>query len=61
MTVRETIESMADIVIRRFNPLRLVLFGSHARGEAGPDSVRAPHRDHTVIVPSITVVPARPQ
>ena len=25
-------------VVAYFNPLRVILFGSHARGEAGPDS-----------------------
>ena len=25
-------------IVRRFHPERIILFGSHARGEAGPDS-----------------------
>jgi predicted nucleotidyltransferase len=29
---------LADEIIRRFHPLRVILFGSHARGEAGADS-----------------------
>lgn len=32
---------LTDITIRiveRFNPRRIILFGSHARGEAGPES-----------------------
>ena len=29
---------MTNRIIRRFNPERIILFGSHARGEADPDS-----------------------
>lgn len=29
---------MAKQIIRQFHPLRLILFGSNARGDAGPDS-----------------------
>ena len=29
---------MAEEIVRRFHPLRLILFGSSARGDAGPDS-----------------------
>lgn len=29
---------MADRVVTRFNPEKIILFGSHARGEAGVDS-----------------------
>jgi predicted nucleotidyltransferase len=29
---------MTDEIVRRFHPLKVVLFGSHARGDAGPDS-----------------------
>jgi len=29
---------MAKRIVRRFDPDRIILFGSHARGEAGPDS-----------------------
>jgi predicted nucleotidyltransferase len=32
------IEHMTRRVVRRFRPERVILFGSHARGEAGPDS-----------------------
>ncbi len=30
--------SLIDAVVAYFNPRRVILFGSHARGEAGPDS-----------------------
>ena len=29
---------MVKRIVRRFHPERVILFGSHARGEAGPDS-----------------------
>lgn len=29
---------MVQRIVERFQPLRIVLFGSHARGEGGPDS-----------------------
>jgi len=32
------IARMADEIVRRFHPLRVILFGSHARGDAGADS-----------------------
>jgi predicted nucleotidyltransferase len=34
----ELIPFLTERIIRRFDPLRIVLFGSHARGEAEPDS-----------------------
>ena len=41
-TLRETmpgeIRRMVDRIVKRFQPERIILFGSHARGEAGPDS-----------------------
>lgn len=36
--VDETILEMARVIARRFDPERVLLFGSHARGTAGPDS-----------------------
>lgn len=30
--------ALLDAVIAYFNPRRVILFGSHARGDAGPDS-----------------------
>ena len=29
---------MADRIVARFNPEKIILFGSHARGEGGQDS-----------------------
>lgn len=36
--VRKTIERMVQRIVKRFDPERIILFGSHARGGAGPDS-----------------------
>jgi predicted nucleotidyltransferase len=30
--------ALLDALIRRFNPVRVILFGSRARGDSGPDS-----------------------
>jgi predicted nucleotidyltransferase len=32
------IEQLADRIVREFRPEKVILFGSHARGTAGPDS-----------------------
>lgn len=32
------IRRMVDLIVKRFHPEKVILFGSHARGEAGPDS-----------------------
>ncbi len=32
------IDKMVKRIVRRFHPERVILFGSHARGDAGPDS-----------------------
>jgi uncharacterized protein len=32
------IQAMADKIVSEFHPERIILFGSHARGEAKPDS-----------------------
>ena len=37
-SVNKTIARMVRRIIKRFDPERVILFGSHARGEAGPDS-----------------------
>jgi predicted nucleotidyltransferase len=29
---------MVELIVKRFHPEKVILFGSHARGEAGPDS-----------------------
>lgn len=33
-----TIEAVAQLIVNRFDPERIILFGSHARGEAGAHS-----------------------
>ena len=38
MTTAEYISEMADQIVRSFHPVRIILFGSHARGDASPDS-----------------------
>ncbi len=32
------IDKMAARIVKRFHPEQIILFGSHARGDAGPDS-----------------------
>lgn len=32
------IPALTERIVQRFQPLRLILFGSHARGDAQPDS-----------------------
>jgi len=34
----QAIDQMVKRITRRFNPDKIILFGSHARGDAGPDS-----------------------
>ena len=36
--VKRAIRSMVRTIVERFEPDRIILFGSHARGTAGPDS-----------------------
>lgn len=36
--MQEEIQKMVDRIVERFQPDRVILFGSHARGEANPDS-----------------------
>jgi predicted nucleotidyltransferase len=38
MQAQGVIREMVDRIIRGFSPEQIILFGSHARGEAGPDS-----------------------
>ena len=38
MTVQTAIRRMTNRIAKRFKPDKIVLFGSHARGTAGPDS-----------------------
>ena len=35
---QKEIQQMVRRIVSRFHPERIILFGSHARGEAGPDS-----------------------
>ena len=34
MTSMETVERMVDRIVERFQPQKVILFGSHARGDA---------------------------
>ena len=36
--LQKTIKLMVERIVRRFHPEQVILFGSHARGTAGPDS-----------------------
>ena len=36
--IQKTIDRMVQRIVKRFHPDRVILFGSHARGTAGPDS-----------------------
>ena len=36
--ITQTIETMVRRLVERFDPDQIILFGSHARGTAGPDS-----------------------
>ena len=38
MSPQESIQEITSRIVRGFHPLRLILFGSHARGDARPDS-----------------------
>jgi predicted nucleotidyltransferase len=37
-TVEAQLARMVARIVKKFHPQQLILFGSHARGEAGPDS-----------------------
>jgi len=37
-SVQRDIRKMVRRIVRQFHPERVILFGSHARGDAGPDS-----------------------
>jgi len=50
MTNRQWIPIIADHIIEHFHPLRLILFGSYARGDAGPES----DIDLLVVLPQVT-------
>jgi predicted nucleotidyltransferase len=36
--VQVQIDRMVKRIVRKFHPEKIILFGSHARGDAGPDS-----------------------
>jgi predicted nucleotidyltransferase len=38
MTNRQCIPVIVEQIVQHFHPLRLILFGSHARGDARPES-----------------------
>ena len=38
MLSADLISSIIEQIVRDFHPLQIVLFGSHARGDAGPES-----------------------
>src|SRR5262245_56834707 len=38
MTVQAAIDRMVNRIVARFRPEQVILFGSQARGDAGPDS-----------------------
>jgi len=37
-TRQEEMPKMVELIVERFHPEKVILFGSRARGEAGPDS-----------------------
>lgn len=49
MVAWDVIERMTDELVRQFDPDRIILFGSHARGTAGPDS----DVDFLVVLPHV--------
>ena len=38
LSVHKQIDRMVARIVKRFHPEKIILFGSHARGDAGPDS-----------------------
>lgn len=38
VTTRQAIDEMVQRIVARFDPEKVILFGSQARGDAGPDS-----------------------
>jgi predicted nucleotidyltransferase len=50
MTKQETIEEVTRRLVKFYQPVRIYLFGSEARGDSGPDS----DFDFLVVVPDAT-------
>jgi predicted nucleotidyltransferase len=50
MSTATAIPAMVRRIVEHTHPLRIILFGSHARGTAGPDS----DVDLLVVLPSVT-------
>jgi predicted nucleotidyltransferase len=50
MITADVIQTMTDRIVRDFHPLRIILFGSHARGDAGPES----DVDLLIVLPQVT-------
>ncbi|MGH8246700.1 MAG: nucleotidyltransferase domain-containing protein [Gammaproteobacteria bacterium] len=48
LQIQQVIQEMARRIVERFHPEKIILFGSHARGTAGPDS----DVDLLVVLPS---------
>jgi predicted nucleotidyltransferase len=38
LTVQESIDLLVQRIVKKFRPEKIILFGSQARGDAGPDS-----------------------
>jgi predicted nucleotidyltransferase len=38
LSVQEQIDTMVKRIVKKFHPEKIILFGSQARGDAGPDS-----------------------
>ena len=38
LSVKAAIREMVKRIVKQFDPEKIILFGSHARGDAGPDS-----------------------
>lgn len=50
MTSDEILPAMAERIVRDFNPIRVILFGSRARGDAGSES----DVDLLVVLPQVS-------
>ena len=46
-SVTKDIQKMVNRIVKEFQPERVILFGSHARGEGGPDS----YVDLLIVIP----------